>query len=239
MNKLNFILLITIATFFNSCTNGQTHSGEKVNLSAQEFESKIKEHTNATILDVRTPGEYEKGHIENSINYDWNGNQFDKQIVNLDKSEPIYIYCLGGGRSAAAADMLLSNGFKHVYELTGGIMNWNAASLPVTIQSKSVSKGMTRQQFDDLLKSDKLILVNYNAVWCAPCKKMKPYLEEISTEMADKVIIIRIDADENQKLLKELNINSIPVLQLYKNNEIIWTHSGYISKEGVVEQLER
>jgi thioredoxin 1 len=239
MNKLTYIFLFAIATFFYSCSNGQTSTGKKTNLSAQEFEARIKEHKNPTILDVRTPGEYAKGYIEYAINYDWNGFDFNKQIENLDKTEPLFIYCLGGGRSSAAVEKLLSNGFEQVYELTGGITNWNAANLPVVKPGASESKGMTRQQFEQSLNSDKLILVNFNAVWCAPCKKMKPYLEEISTEMADKVVVLRIDADENPELLKELNITSIPILQLYKNNEIIWEHSGYISKESVVEQLEK
>ena len=131
-----------------------------------------------------------------------------------------------------------SSGFKEVYELSGGIIKWRAANLPETTDNAVASTGMSKKQYDDLLKSDKLILIDFYADWCAPCKKMKPYLEEISKEMKDKVVVIRINADDNQSLTKELKIDELPVLSLYKNKNLIWTNKGYISKEDVVKQLK-
>ena len=66
---------------------------------------------------------------------------------------------------------------------------------------------------------------------------MKPYLEEISNEMKDNVLVVRINVDDNQQICKELKIDALPILQLYKNNTLIWTNSGYINKEDVVKQL--
>jgi thioredoxin len=97
---------------------------------------------------------------------------------------------------------------------------------------------MSKQQFDALLISDKLVLIDFYADWCAPCKKMKPYLEEISKDMADKVVVIRINADDNQALCKELKIDALPVLQLYKNKALIWVNSGFIEKEIILQQLK-
>jgi thioredoxin-like negative regulator of GroEL len=67
---------------------------------------------------------------------------------------------------------------------------------------------------------------------------MKPYLEEISKDMADKVVVIRINADDNQALCKELKIDALPVLQLYKNKALIWVNSGFIEKEIILQQLK-
>lgn len=78
MRKLFSIALVAI--LFNSCTNGQTQT-IKTNLSATEFADKIKELPTAPILDVRTPNEFSKGHLVNALNYDWNGNEFEKQIA--------------------------------------------------------------------------------------------------------------------------------------------------------------
>jgi thioredoxin len=97
---------------------------------------------------------------------------------------------------------------------------------------------MSKQQFDALLSSDKLVLIDFYADWCAPCKKMKPYLDEISRDMADKVVVIRINADDNQALCKELKIDALPVLQLYKNKTLSWTNAGFIEKAEVVKQLQ-
>jgi thioredoxin len=236
MRKLFAIALIAIQ--FNSCSSGQSNSTTRTNLSATEFAEKIKEIPTASIIDVRTPAEFSKGHLINALNYDWNGNEFDKQIAPLDKSKPLFVYCLSGGRSSSAANKMRSNGFKTVYELDGGIMKWRGANLPETTENTVKSNGMTKQQFDELLNSDKLVLIDFYADWCAPCKKMKPYLDEISKDMADKVVVIRINADDNQALCKELKIDALPVLQLYKNKTLTWTNTGFIDKAEVVKQIQ-
>jgi thioredoxin 1 len=234
MRKLFSIALVAI--LFNSCSSGQTN-GIKTNLSATEFADKIKELPSAAIIDVRTPDEFSKGHLVNANNYDWNGNKFDEQISSLDKSKPIFVYCLSGGRSSSAASEMRSQGFVTVYELDGGIMKWRSANLPETTNNTVVSNGMTKQQFDALLNSDKLVLVDFYADWCAPCKKMKPYLDEISTEMADQVVVLRINADDNKQLCKDLSIDALPVLHVYKNTAKTWSNVGFIEKAEVVKQL--
>jgi thioredoxin len=235
MIKLLSIALLAI--LFNSCSNGQTN-GIKTSLSAIEFADKINELPTAVIIDVRTPDEFSKGHLVNANNYDWNGNNFDKQIAPIDKSKPVFVYCLSGGRSSSAASKMRSEGFLTVYELDGGIMKWRSANLPETTNNTVMTNGMTKQQFDALLNSDKLVLIDFYADWCAPCKKMKPYLEEISKDMADKVVVIRINADDNQALCKELKIDALPVLQLYKNKVLTWTNKGFIEKAEVVKKLQ-
>lgn len=234
MRKLFTIALVAI--LFNSCNNEQTQSTKTI-LSAYEFAEKIKELSTAKIIDVRTSEEFSKGHIANANNYDWNGNEFENQIATLDKSEPVFVYCLSGGRSSSAANKMRSNGFQHVYELDGGLMMWRDANLPETTSNNDLSDGMSKQQFDALLNTDKVILVDFYADWCAPCKKMKPYLDEISREMADKVVVIRINADDNQALCKELKIDALPLLQIYKNKSLTWINKGFIEKAEVVRKL--
>jgi thioredoxin len=235
MRKIFAIALLAI--LFNSCGSEQTNSTTKTNLSAIEFAEKLKEMSTATIIDVRTIDEFSKGHLANALNYDWNENEFDKQIAPLDKSKPVFIYCLSGGRSSSAASKMRSEGFKTVYELDGGIMKWRGANLPETTGNTVMSNGMSREEFDALLNSDKLVLIDFYAEWCAPCKKMKPYLDEISKDMADKVVIIRINADDNQALCKELKIDELPVLQLYKNKVLTWTNTGFMNKADIVKKL--
>ncbi len=225
-----------VAILFNSCTNGQSQ-GTKTNLSALEFAAKINKLPDAPIVDVRTPEEFSKGHLVNALNYNWNGDEFEKQIATLEKSKPVLVYCLSGGRSSSAAQKMRSSGFKTVYELDGGIMKWRGASLPETTDNKIAAKGLTKNQFDALLNSDKIVLIDFYADWCGPCKKMKPYLDEIAKDMADKVEVIRINADDNQALCKELKIDALPVLQVYKNKTLSWTNTGFIEKTEVVKQL--
>jgi thioredoxin len=235
INRILFSFLWTLAIFFTGCTNGQNHNS---NLSAKEFANETKKDSSAQVIDVRTPEEFSKGHVKNALNFDWNGSEFEKQISTLDKAKPVYVYCLSGGRSSAAANKMRMEGFTHVYEMDGGIMKWRAEGFPETIENKAKSKGMNREQFNSLLNSGKLVLVDFYADWCAPCKKMKPYLDEISAEMKDRVEVIRINADDNPGICNELQVDALPVLQLYKDKKMIWNHTGYIEKAEVVKQLK-
>jgi thioredoxin 1 len=225
--KTRFLVEIFAISFlvFN-CSDGQS---KKVNLSAMDFANKANELPTAPIIDVRTPDEFSKGHLLKAKNVDWNGNDFDKQMATLDKSKPVFVYCFSGGRSASAANKMRNEGFKEVYELDGGIMKWRGASLPETNENKPV--GMTLQAYHDLTKSDKTVLIDFYAEWCGPCRLMKPYLEEISKEMADKVAVIRINADDNQALCKELNIDALPVLQVFKNQNLRGRRLGLLIKK--------
>jgi thioredoxin len=229
--------LIALTILMSSCSNGQTQSG-KVSLNPDAFASKIKEMSNAIIVDVRTPEEYASGHIAHAININWNSNEFKTEISKIDKNKPVFIYCLSGGRSSAAASHMLADGFKEIYELQGGMLKWRSANMPETKNDNApTTQGMNLNQFKVLLNSDKLVLVDFYAEWCAPCKKMKPYLDEIDASMKDKVKVVRINTDQNKSLTQELHIDALPTLQLYKNATIIWSHVGYISKEDLLKHL--
>ncbi len=228
------LLSISFLTFvLISCSNGQTQSS----LSAKEFAAKLKDLPEATILDVRTPAEFSNGHLNNALNFDWNSSQFEEQIKTLDKSEPVFVYCLSGGRSSAAAQKMRSDGFKEIYEMNGGLMQWRNEHLPETTNNQTVSTGMTKQAFEALLDPDRVILIDFYAEWCAPCKKMEPYLNEITNDLKNTVTVIRINADENRELCKELQISAIPVLQIYKKKKLIWTNTGFIEKSEVLKHL--
>jgi thioredoxin 1 len=232
------ILLIFFASeiLLASFAGAQTPaSGNAINASA--FAAKIKQYPDAPVVDVRTPKEFSSGHISNAVNINWNSPDFNKHIALLDKSKPVMIYCLSGARSSAAANKMRASGFKEVYELDGGILKWRAANLE-EVRPSGNSAGMTRQQFNKMLLTNKTVLVDFYADWCLPCKKMKPYLDEISKDMHKNVMVIRINADENPALCKELNVDALPVLQVYKSNKMTWSNKGYIDKASVVKQLQ-
>jgi thioredoxin len=149
----------------------------------------------------------------------------------------VFVYCLSGGRSASAAANMRNSGFKMVYEMNGGMMKWRAAGLPENT-NKTASQGMSIADYNKLTNSYKKVLIDFYAEWCAPCKKMKPYLEEIATEMKDEVKVIRIDADQHKSLLKELKIDGLPVLILYKNATQTWRNEGFVEKAEVVSKIK-
>ncbi len=236
MNKS--IVIVVMAFILNGCTQAQNtqQTKESRKLSATAFAQEINKTEDAVIVDVRTPGEFAKGHLTNALNIDWSSSEFDKQVATLDKTKPVFIYCLSGSRSAGAADRMRKEGFENIIELPGGMMDWRANNLPEAA-AKTRGAGMSLAQYEASVNSDKLVLVDFYADWCAPCKKMKPYLEKIAVEMADKVILLRIDADENAELCKELKVTALPVLKLYKDNKLIWENEGFIDEQVVRKQL--
>jgi len=237
--KIFFIslLTLTVVAVVTSCSNGQVNNSV-ADLSPIAFSEKLKQLPLASLIDVRTPEEFLKGHLQNAKNIDWNGDDFEKQIFKFNKEEPIFVYCLSGGRSSSAAAIMRSNGFKQVYELDGGISAWCNEGLPETITTSLKNAGMNKQQFDILLNTDKLVLIDFYAPWCAPCKKMEPYLNELKTEWKDKVTIVRINADDNKLLFKALKPGALPALLLYDNQKLIWSNSGYINKEEIAKHFK-
>ena len=97
----------------------------------QEFAEKARQAKEVVLLDVRSPEEFREGHISKSLNIDWNGPDFEKQVIRLDKSRPVLVYCMRGARSESAAAKMRSMGFKEVYELKGGMAEWKTSNLPI------------------------------------------------------------------------------------------------------------
>ena len=95
------------------------------NLTQLQWAKSIKSDENSVILDVRTPGECCSGIIENSLNIDiMDASNFFSEIEKLDKSKSYYIYCHSGARSYQACLMMEQHDFQHVFNLMGGIMEW-------------------------------------------------------------------------------------------------------------------
>lgn len=225
-----------LGLFTYACSNSQSTS-TKSNLSAVEFQKKMQELPKAPVIDVRTPDEFSNGHLQNAVNININNESFDSEVNKLDKNKPVFVYCLSGHRSARAGKNMRETGFKEVYELSGGMMKWRAAGLPETKITTTPPLEMSSAQFNVLLKTDKLVLVDVYADWCAPCKRMAPSIDEIKNEMASKVIVIRVNADQNKLLVKELNVTALPTLMLYKDKKMIWTNAGFLTKEEIVSHF--
>jgi len=117
-------LLITMLSCGQQQKEGSTaqDSASKVSLiSAAELN---KVNKDILLIDVRTPGEYASGHLENSINIDYKADNFKDLIGELDPNQEVYVYCKVGGRSARSAKVMKEIGFKKIYDLEGGINSW-------------------------------------------------------------------------------------------------------------------
>lgn len=199
-------------------------------LPPAEFEQ-ILNTQKPQLLDVRTAGEFQSGHLKNALQADWlNKDQFAERIKYLDKSKPLLVYCASGMRSAAAAQYLTSNGFTHVQNLKGGMTAWKTEGRPV--EAPSGKPQMTLAQYKDMTKSAGVVLVDFGAEWCPPCKKMKPVLNQLQQELAGKYNLVKVDGGMDIDVMKSQKVEALPVFVIYKNGKEVWR------KQGVVELKE-
>ncbi len=197
-------------------------------LSTTEFDKAIK-NKNIQLLDVRTKEEYQQGHIANSLQANWNDDaEFLKRSEALSTTKPVYVYCLAGGRSSAAAENLRKRGYA-VYELKGGISGWKNAKLP-TEGISSLEKGMTLDMFSNFINTNEMVLVDFGATWCPPCIKMNPVLDSLTMQIPG-IKLLKIDLDKDKEICNHFGVTQIPIFHSYKKGKKVNEDSGIVSLE--------
>jgi rhodanese-related sulfurtransferase len=187
------------------------------------------------LLDVRTAAEFKDGHIKNALQADWtNRSQFTDRTRHLDKSKPVYVYCLSGGRSSDAATRLRTDGYQ-VYELQGGILSWKKNKLP--LEGASSRRQMTKEEYTASTQTAGTVLVDFGADWCPPCKKMEPILAEVQKEKAGAFSFVKVDGGIDTDVMKAQKVEALPVFIIYKNGKEVWRKEGIVSKEELLRNL--
>ncbi len=230
MTYIKFFTAHTVLLLFLTFSGYTFSQGGE--LTAKSFYDSIQKNK-PQLLDVRTANEYNQGHIAGSFQADWNNfEQFKERVASLDKHQPLYIYCLAGGRSAAAQKWLMKEGFERVFNLQGGMNAWNLEDLPV--EGKKEVKQMSLSEFMASIPTDRTVLVDIGAEWCPPCKKMSPIVTELSKEYT----VIYVDGGSQTQLAKELGATAFPTFIAFKDGKEYQRITGACSKEELKKILD-
>ncbi len=222
MNRLLKPALVVMALLFAQ-VSGKAQEKQAVDVDA--FEEGMQQ-PGVQIFDVRTSGEYNAGHLHDALQADFTKKEeFNERVKYLDKDKPVYVYCLSGGRSTAAATWMRDNGFKEVVEMQGGIVAWKKAGK--ALDGAKEAPQMAISTFREAVKAGKLVLVDVGAEWCPPCRKMEPVLQQF-LQANKKVQLVKVDAGKDQEVMKAIDAATPPTFIFYKNGQEVWRKTGIV-----------
>lgn len=215
---------------------------DKYLLSINDFETKLRENSGiAQLVDVRTPEEFMRGHLKRSINLNFNDDNFEDIVkAKLDKNRPVFVYCFSGRRSTDAAAFLRDLGYKEVYDMAGGFAKWTSSSKPYASDNTTTQPiaAFTLENLDRVVKSNNLVLIDFYADWCGPCKKMNPILNRIA-DQNKQVKLLKIDAEKSDNIASVFKVEEIPTYVIIKNGRQVWRGVGEMDEAELKEILAK
>lgn len=234
MKKL-LLFASALLVLLQSCAQKPTIGLEKIPPAA--FQEKLKSLPDIQLIDVRTPEEFAEGHLKGAKNIDYNSDGFEASLEGLKKDKPVMVYCFVGGRSGQAAKLLSQKGFEQVIDMQGGYKKWTEEGWPIENPGKALNKeGINEKEYNKLI-SKGLVLVDFSAPWCPPCKKMKPFMDQLEGKMQGALQVIPLNADENTMMVRKMQVDELPTLLLYKNGELVLRHIGYLDEAGLIKEI--
>lgn len=228
--------------FFLFVTNVFAQNKDKYLLSINEFETKLKDNAGiAQLIDVRTPEEYMRGHLKRAINLNFNDDNFEDIVkAKLDKTRPVFVYCFSGRRSTDAAVFLRDLGYQEVYDMAGGFAKWTSSSKPYASDNTTTQPiaAFTLENLDRVVKSNSLVLIDFYAEWCGPCKKMTPILNKIADQNKN-IKLLKIDAEKSDNIASVFKVEEIPTYVIIKNGRQVWRGVGEMEEAELKEVLAK
>lgn len=234
-----FPLSISILILFFSCLSSCDSGHHVHNISTASFQKILEK--DVVLLDVRTPNEISEGFIKDASALNYYDPDFARKLSLIQKDKPVLVYCKSGGRSSAAAKLLVDLGHHDVYNLSGGFMSWLKHDYPfVHSPHKEVEKGLSIS-LEDVAKSivnNRYVLLYFKTLWCVPCRKLEPIIEQMERDFSDEVEIINIDVDLNKDVSDHFKVSSIPTLVFLNQSKESWRFTGFVDADDLLMKLK-
>lgn len=238
MNKFKNLLTLLLLVALASCGSANKSTDGLSPLEPTSFKQKMEEIISFTLVDVRTPEEFAMNHLDGAKNMDVNAVDFAESAKTIDKSKPVMVYCKSGGRSATATAILREMGYT-VYELAGGILNWQSVGLPIASDGLKNDDGYSLARYMEETSASPLVLVDFQATWCGPCRMMAPHIEALKEKYKDQLTVLKVDTDKSTEVSQHFRISGIPLVKLYKDGKEVYDKTGYHSQEELQALLDK
>jgi thioredoxin len=148
------------------------------------------------------------------------------------------LYCQSGKTSEDAANYLIELGYENIVTLKGGFEKWISNSKPYTSSKRTFEPlgFISKENYNNRVRDNKWVLVDFYTDSCVPCKKMAPILYKIDEENS-QLSLLKIDGDKNTGMTEQLEVTEIPTMILYKNGKQIWRHTGLTTEEEIRSKI--
>ncbi len=93
-------------------------------------------------------------------------------------------------------------------------------------------------KFNDIIKADKPVLIDFSAEWCQPCRMMPPILKQVKAELGDRIRILKVDVDKNPAIARKWMIQNVPTLMIFKNGEVKFRQAGVIPAQQIISIVQ-
>jgi thioredoxin len=225
LNKSIVILLVLLL----ACKGNS--SGQ---LDVQSFHELLSSEK-PQLLDCRSIQAYDSGHLPGAIHIDPTQSSSASVLNTLYKEMPVYYYGTATNCEALKKE-LSAKGFSNLSEISGGYAQWQAAQFE--IQTTAVTKLYPNDTipFDKAIQGNQLVLVDFNATWCKPCRMMQPSIDKIREERSQEVIVYSIDIDQHPEYNQKFQIGNIPLVMMFKQGKQLHRSEGYL-EEAVLQNL--
>jgi len=105
----------------------------------------------------------------------------------------------------------------------------------VKFQNQKTTK--MNSSFDNIIKSEKPVLIDFFGTWCGPCQMLAPILKQVKDSLGERISIIKIDVDKNQGLAAKYQVRGVPTMILFQNGKQLWRQSGVLTKEEILKTI--
>jgi thioredoxin len=211
---------------------------QKESLTVNEFAEKLGKAPHPQLLDARSPEEFARNHIQGAISVNMADNAAKQKVIEaLDPAYPTFTYSINSGRGVVLAAELRKLGFREVYALSGGLAAWVGAGYP--LETFGENSGLTSEQFEQLIRSNRRVLVDFSSSYCGGCRLLQPVLDSLEHQSPDDLKIVRVELDESPGIIKEQKIEALPTLILFEHGKTVWKHKGLIKLPELLHALQK